>query len=168
MSERNERNERNERIEMKTHTLGVMVTTAWPMLAAWGLLTLAMLLMLPLRAVWPIIAAMGLVVLVTFLLCIRMYMGTYLFLPPTEYKGARIIARLGRNNEVEISGVLAEEIIVKQGWIEKRCGVCHIRQKGTVIYLRGVSEPERVKAWVAANFPRERKAVPVKGKKGKK
>ena len=34
-----ERNERNERIEMKTHTLGVMVSTAWPMLAAWGLLT---------------------------------------------------------------------------------------------------------------------------------
>ena len=158
----------HERIEMKTNTRGVMLSAAWPMVLAWTLVSLFILVTVPLSAGWQAIAAMAGVVVVTFLICIRMYMGTYLFLPATEFKGVRIIARLGRNQDVEISGVLAEEIIIKQGWIEKRCGVCHIRQKGTAIYLRGVSEPEKVRDWVAANFPRERKAAPVKGKKQQK
>lgn len=156
-----------ERMEMKTHTLGVALSAAWPMVLALLVLSGVLLLMLPFRMVWPLLAVMAGLVLLTFLWCFGMYLGTYLFLPPTEYKGARIIARLGRN-ETEISGVLAEEIIVKQGWIEKLCGVCHIRQKGTAIYLRGVREPEKVRAWVTANFPKERKAEPVKAKKGKK
>jgi len=44
--------------------------------------------------------------------------------------------------------------------------VCHIRQRGTAIYLRGVQQPEKVMAWIDANFPVERKA-PVKAKKRK-
>ena len=63
-----EHNEKFERIEMKTNRLGVMVSAAWPMLAAWGVLTLAILVMLPFSAGWPVIAAMGAVVLLTFLL----------------------------------------------------------------------------------------------------
>lgn len=157
-----------ERMEMKTNTLGVALSAGWPMLLGFVFVVGISLLFLPLRIVWPIIAIMAAVVALTFLLCLRMYLGTYLFLPATDIKGARIIARLGRNNEIEISGVLAEEIIVKQGWIEKLAGVCHIRQKGSVIYLRGVSEPEKVKAWIAANFPKERKVEPVKAKKAKK
>lgn len=157
-----------EKLEMKTHTLAVALTAGWPMALALAVVAGSLLALMPFAAVWKMIAALAAVVLLTFLWCMRLYLGTYLFLPATEYKGARIIARLGRNQDVEISGVLAEEIIVRQGWIEKLCGVCHIRQKGTVIYLRGVNEPERVKAWVAANFPRERKAVPVKGKKAQK
>ena len=78
----------------------------------------------------------------------------------------RIIARLGRNEEVEISGVLRDEIIIKQGWLEKKLGVCHIRQKGTTVYLRGVQDMEKITAWVDANFPRERK-VPPKPRKRK-
>ena len=101
-----------------------------------------------------------LVVLLTLALCMKMYLGTYVFLPATDYKGARIIARLGRNEEVEISGVLRDEIIIKQGWLEKKLGVCHIRQKGTTVYLRGVQDMEKITAWVDANFPRERKAPP--------
>lgn len=157
-----------ERMEMKTHTLGVALSAGWPMLLGFIFVAGASLLALPWRLCWPIIAIMAVVVLLTFLLCLRMYLGVYLFLPPTEFKGARIIARLGRSNEVDISGVPAEEIIVKQGWIEKCLGVCHIRQKGSVVYLRGVSEPEKVRAWVAANFPKERKVEAVKQKKTRK
>lgn len=157
-----------EKIEMKTHTLGVALSAGWPMALALLLLSGMVLVLFPLSRGWPIIAMLAFVVALTFLWCLKMYLGTYLFLPATEYKGARIIARLGRSNEIEISGVLAEEVIVKQGWMEKRLGVCHIRQKGTTIYLRGVREPERVKAWIKANFPKERKASPVKGKKGRK
>lgn len=157
-----------EKMEMKTHTLGVALSAAWPMALALVLISAVLLMMLPLRLVWPLLAILGGVVLLTFIWCFRMYLGTYLFLPATEYKGARIIARLGRQDETEITGVLASEIIVKQGWLEKTCGVCHIRQKGTAVYLRGVREPEKVKAWVAANFPAERRVEEVRGKKARK
>jgi len=158
-----------EKIEMKTSTLGVALSAGWPMALALAVMVGIVLLMLPLRMGWPLIVILVGIVLLTFLWCLRMYLGTYLFLPATEFKGARILARLGRHStETEISGVLASEIIIRQGWIEKLAGVCHIRQKGTPIYLRGVQEPEKIRAWVDANFPKERKAVPVKGKKAKK
>ena len=157
-----------EKMEMKTKTLGVALSAGWPMALGFVFVSGVALLILPLRLCWPILGVLAAMVALTFLLCLRMYLGTYLFLPATDIKGARIIARLGRSNDVEIAGVLAEEIIVKQGWIEKLCGVCHIRQQGTVIYLRGVNEPEKVKAWIAANFPQARKVIPAKGKKGKK
>ena len=157
-----------EKMEMKTHTLGVALSAGWPMLLALVLIGAMVLLILPFRMAWPMLAVMTGLVLLTFVWCFRMYLGTYLFLPATEFKGARIIARLGRHDETEISGVVASEIIVKQGWLEKTCGVCHIRQKGTAVYLRGVREPEKVKAWIAANFPAERKAEEVRSKKGKK
>jgi len=156
-----------EKLEMKTHTLAVALTAGWPMALALAVVAGSLLALMPFAAVWKMIAALAAVVLLTFLWCMRLYLGTYLFLPATEYKGARIIARLGRNNEIEITGVLAGEIIVKQGPLEKLCGACHIRQKGTMVYLRGVRDPETVKAWIEANFPKERKALPVKGKKQK-
>ncbi len=157
-----------EKLEMKTHTLGVALSAGWPMALALALLSGMVLVLFPLSVGWPIIAMLVGVVALVFLWCLKMYLGMYLFLPATEFKGARIVARLGRSNEIEISGVLAEEIIVKQGWMEKLVGVCHIRQKGTVIYLRGVRDPETVKAWIAANFPRERKTAPITGKRTKK
>lgn len=158
----------HEKMEMKTHTLGVVVSAGWPMALAFLVLGGMVLLLMPLPAGWPFIALLAGLIGLTFLWCLRMYLGTYLFLPPTEFKGARIIACLGRNDDVEISGVLASEIIVKQDWLEKLCGVCHIHQKGTAVYLRGVTEPEKVKSWVAANFPAERPAPEVKGKKARK
>lgn len=154
-----------ERMELKTHTMGVALSAGWPMALATVLLMVMMLLLFPLEMCWPALVMLAAVVALTFLWCLRMYLGTYLFIPATEYKGARIIARLGRSNEIEISGVLADEIIIKQDWVERKLGVCHIRQKGTVVYLRGVRDPEKVRAWVEANFPKERKAAPVKGKK---
>lgn len=157
----------HERMEMKTHTMGVALSAAWPMALAVLLLSAVMLMALPLSVCWPMLATMGILVLLAFAWCLRLYLGTYLFLPATDIKGARIIARLGRNEETEISGVLASEIIIRQGWIEKCCGVCHIRQRGTAVYLRGVRDPEKVRAWVAANFPAERRAEPVRRKKGK-
>lgn len=158
-----------EKMEMKTHVLGVALSAGWPMALALLVVVVSVLLVLPFSLVWQLLAVLTAVVALTFLWCMKLYLGTYLFLPATEYKGARIIARLGRSNEIEISGVLADEIIVKQGWIEKLCGVCHIRQKGTMVYLRGVRDPETIKAWIEANFPKERKALPRNGKKsGKK
>ena len=129
-------------------------------------LSILVLLAMPLSQGWVMIAILAALIGLTFMWCVKMYLGTYLFLPPTEIKGARIIARLGRNEDVEISSVLRDEIIIKQGWIEKKLGVCHIRQKGTAIYLRGVQQPEKVIAWVEANFPKERK-VKAKAKKRK-
>lgn len=157
-----------EKMEMKTHTLGVALSAGWPMALALVILSGMLLMIYPISKCWQVLLGLAGVVALTFVWCLRMYLGTYLFLPATEFKGARIIARLGRNTDVEITGVLAGEIIVKQGWIEKLCGVCHIRQKDTTVYLRGVREPEKVRAWIEANFPAERKAAVVKGKKKKK
>ena len=150
----------HEKIEMKTNTRAVAVTAGWPMALALLVMGGMVLLLFPLREGWPMLLLLAAVMGLTFLWCLKLYLGTYIFLPPTEIKGARIIARLGRNEDVEVSGVLRDEIIIKQGWIEKKLGVCHIRQKGTAIYLRGVQEPEKVIAWVEANFPKERKAPP--------
>ena len=155
-----------EKMEMKTHTLAVALTAGWPMALALAVLALITLALAPAALTWTMLLILAVLIGLTFLWCLRMYLGVYIFLPPTEYKGARIIARLGRNEDVVISGVLQEEIIVKQGPLEKLCGACHIRQKGTMVYLRGVRDPETVKAWIAANFPSERKA-PLKGKKRK-
>ena len=154
-----------DKLEMKTHTLGVALSAGWPMALAFVLLSAIVLLLYPIHTGWPLIAGIGGVIALTFLWCLRMYLGAYLFLPATEYKGARIIARLGRNEEIEISGVLASEIIIRQGWIEKLCGVCHLRQKGTAIYLRGLRDMATVQAWIMANFPAERKVAQGKGRK---
>lgn len=150
----------HEKIEMKTNTRAVAVTAGWPMALALLVMGGMVLLLFPLREGWPMLLLLAGVIGLTFLWCLKLYLGTYIFLPPTEIKGARIIARLGRNEEVEISGVLRDEIIIKQGWLEKKLGVCHIRQKGTTIYLRGVQDMEKITAWVDANFPKERKAPP--------
>ena len=156
----------HEKIEMKTNTRAVAVTAGWPMALALLVMGGMVLLLFPLREGWPMLLLLAAVMGLTFLWCLKLYLGTYIFLPPTEIKGARIIARLGRNEEVEISGVLRDEIIIKQGWLEKKLGVCHIRQKGTTVYLRGVQDMEKITAWVDANFPRERKA-PLKPRKRK-
>lgn len=155
-----------EKIEMKTHTLAVAVTAGWPMALALLVLGGLVLMVTPLSQGWVMLLILAALIGLTFLWCLRMYLGTYIFLPATEYAGAKIIARLGRNEDVVISGVLQGEIIVKQGWIERLFGVCHIRQKGTAIYLRGVKDMDKVQSWIAANFPAERK-VTVKGKKRK-
>ena len=155
-----------EKMEMKTHAPAVALTSGWPMLLTMLVSAAAVWAVLPFPMGWQLVAILAGILALLFLWCMRLYLGMYLFLPATEYKGARIIARLGRNADIEISGVLAGEIIVKQGPLEKLCGACHIRQKGTMVYLRGVRDPETVKAWIAANFPSERKA-PLKGKKRK-
>jgi len=116
-------------------------------------------IMMPGPAALLVSGLMLLIVLVSLLICAPMYMGVYLFLPPTEYKGARLLARLGKHEtETEICAVSRGEILVRQNIVEKWLKVCHIRQKGTMVYLRGVPEVEKVKAWLDANFP-EKTAV---------
>ncbi len=153
-----------QRFELTTHKTAVMASAAWPMLLAWTVMTVFTLLTSPFSEGWPLIALMAAVMVITFFACMGMYLGTYLFLPADAMKGPRIIARVGRTETV-IAGVTAGDIVVKQGWMEKRFGVCHIRLKGSAIYLRGVKEPERVKAWVTANFPAERKPSAKRKKK---
>ncbi len=165
----------HEKLILKTNRLAVWLTTAWPMLIALLIIAVPTAIMMPIMA--PIaVGMMALIVVVTLLFCVPMYMGTYLFLPPTEYKGARLLARLGRHeSETEISAVSRGEILVKQNIIEKWLKVCHIRQKGTTIYLRGVPEVAAVKAWLDANFPEKTAVMLAKeeadrkaAKKGKK
>lgn len=164
----------HEKMELKTNTKGVLLTACWPpALAVLLMLVLCLILFSGVLALM-ITGIMLLVTAVTMALCIPSYLGTYVFLPATSIKGARLIARLGRANEYEVSGVSASEIIVKQGWLEKLANVCHIRVKGTSLYFRGVPEMEKVQEWVNANFPQrsqheiraEEKAKG--GKKGKK
>ena len=83
-----------EKIEMKTHALGVALSAAWPMVLATVLLVAMVLLIFPISRGWPIIALIVGIVGLTFVWCFRMYLGVYLFIPATEVKGARIIARL--------------------------------------------------------------------------
>lgn len=167
-----------EKMTLKTHTWGVILTTAWPLVIALLVIGVPTFFLAPAQLAWMVNIVMLLIVLATLAICVPMYRGTYLFLPPTEYRGARLLARLGRHeSETEISSVSRGEIIVKQNFIEKLLKICHIRQKGTTIYLRGVPQVDQVKAWLDANFPEktavmrfheeaERKAQ--KGKKGKR
>ena len=99
------------------------------------------------------------------------YLGSYAFQPATNLHGARIVANLGRANTYEVSGVSAQDILVKQTFLEKWLRVCHIRVKGTAYYFRGVPEMEKVQAWVTANFPEKSKVeqrMESKGSKQKK
>lgn len=146
-----------ERLELKTHKWAVILTTAWPMVIGLVIVMLMTLPFMPIGMSLQIGGILVFIVLLTLLFCVPMYLGAYLFLPATQYKGARIIARLGRN-ENEIAGVSAGEIIVKQNFIEKALHVCHVRQKGTMLYFRGVPEVAQVRDWIAANFP-EKTAV---------
>lgn len=147
----------HEKLELRTNKLAVLLTTAWPMLLALLVMVIGTKLFLPWSLVLQIGGIMLGIVLLTLAICMPMYVGVYLFLPATEYKGARLIARLGRN-ETEISGIPRAELLVKQNFIEKALKVCHIRQKGTAIYLRGVPEPGTVRMWIEANIP-EKTAV---------
>ena len=168
----------HDKLVLKTKKLAVWLTAAWPMFIAVLLITVVSALLF-----WgPLVLLFGggmlFIVLLTLLFCAPMYLGTYLFLPATEYKGARVLARLGRHEtETEISSVSRSEIIVKQNFIEKWLKCCHIRQKGSAIYLRGVPEVEMVKQWLDANFPEKTATMRAaeeaaqrskKGKKGKK
>ena len=147
----------HERLELKTNRKVVALTTLWPMVAAIILVTVMSLLLMP-AALTTVLIMMGIIVALTFVICMPMYVGKYLFLPSTEYKGARIIGRLGKS-ETEISGVCRADVIVKQNFIEKAFKCCHIRMKGTSIYYRGVPEVEQVKAWINANFPEKTAAM---------
>lgn len=74
----------------------------------------------------------------------------------------------GSRDTYEVSGVSAQDILVKQTFIEKRLRVCHIRVKGTAYYFRGVPEMEKVQAWVTANFPEKSKVEQRMENKGSK
>jgi len=44
-----------------------------------------------------------------------------------------------------------------QNWLEKRRGVGHVKVKGTIYKIRGISQGEEVMAWIQANFPEPKK-----------
>lgn len=145
-----------EKMELRTKKSAVILTACAPV-ALSVLPVLAISLLLPpsftLMILGLMIAACGL----TMAFYIPSYLGSYTFQPATNLHGARIVANFGRANTYEVSGVSAQDILVKQSRLEKRLHVCHIRVKGTAYYFRGVPEMEKVQAWVTANFPEKSK-----------
>ena len=160
-----------EKLELRTKKSAVILTACAPVaLSVLPVLAISLLLLPPsftLMILGLMIAACSL----TMAFYIPSYLGSYAFQPATNLHGARIVANLGRANTYEVSGVSAQDILVKQTFIEKRLRVCHIRVKGTAYYFRGVPEMEKVQAWVTANFPEKSKVeqrMESKGNKQKK
>mgnify|MGYP003175048428 CR=1 FL=1 len=141
-----------EKLELRTKKSAVILTACAPVaLSVLPVLAISLLLLPPsftLMILGLMIAACGL----TMAFYIPSYLGSYAFQPATNLHGARIVANLGRANTYEVSGVSAQDILVKQTFIEKR-----LRVKGTAYYFRGVPEMEKVQAWVTANFPEKSK-----------
>lgn len=143
-----------EKLELRAQTWAVIVTACWPVaLGALGLLVLT-LLFLPWQMSLGLTGGMLVMGALVMAWCIPGYLGWYEFIPATAYKGARLVAHLGRT-DYEVSGVSAADVIVKSGWIERLFHVCHIRVKGTMMYYRGVPEMEKVRSWIDANFPKK-------------
>lgn len=139
-------------MELRTKKSAVILTACAPVaLSVLPVLAISLLLLPP--SFTLMIAACCL----TMSFYIPSYLGSYTFQPATNLHGARIVANLGRANTYEVSGVSAQDILVKQSRLEKRLRVCHIRVKGTAYYFRGVPEMEKVQAWVTANFPEKSK-----------
>lgn len=157
-----------EKLELRTKKSAVILTACAPVaLSVLPVLAISLLLLPPsftLMILGLMIAACSL----TMAFYIPSYVGVYVFQPATSLHGARITANLGRANTYEVSGVSAQDILVKQTFLEKRLHVCHIRVKGTAYYFRGVPEMEKVQAWVTANFPEKSRVdlrIESKGKK---
>ena len=152
-----------EKLELRTKKSAVILTACAPVaLSVLPVLAISLLLLPP--SFTLMIAACSL----TMAFYIPSYLGSYTFQPATNLHGARIVANLGRANTYEVSGVSAQDILVKQTFIEKRLRVCHIRVKGTAYYFRGVPEMEKVQAWVTANFPEKSKVEQRMKNKGSK
>ena len=154
-----------EKLELRTKKSAVILTACAPVaLSVLPVLAISLLLLPPSFT----LMILGLMIAAFY---IPSYLGSYAFQPATNLHGARIVANLGRANTYEVSGVSAQDILVKQTFIEKRLRVCHIRVKGTAYYFRGVPEMEKVQAWVTANFPEKSKVeqrMESKGSKQKK
>ena len=157
-----------EKMELRTKKSAVILTACAPVALAVLLVLVLSLCLLPLSFTLLITGLMILMGALTMAFYIPSYVGVYVFQPATSLHGARITANLGRANTYEVSGVSAQDILVKQTFIEKRLHVCHIRVKGTAYYFRGVPEMEKVQAWVTANFPEKSRVdlrIESKGKK---
>ncbi len=153
-----------EKMELRTKKSAVILTACAPVaLSVLPVLAISLLLLPPsftLMILGLMIAVCG--------LTMAFYIPSYAFQPATNLHGARIVANLGRANTYEVSGVSAQDILIKQTFIEKWLRVCHIRVKGTAYYFRGVPEMEKVQAWVTANFPEKSKVEQRMENKGSK
>lgn len=161
----------HEKMELPTKKSAVILTSCAPVLLAVLLVLGLSLLVLPVSFALLLTALMIALCALTMAFYIPSYLGRYIFQPATNLHGARIVANLGRANAYEISGVSAQDILVKQSFLEKWLHVCHIRVKSTSYYFRGVPEMEKVQAWVTANFPEKSKVdqrIEDKGKGQKK
>ena len=157
-----------EKMELRTKKSAVILTACAPVALAMLPVLLLSLFLLPPSFTLLLLALMIAVCGLTMAFYIPSYLGSYAFQPATNLHGARIVANLGRANTYEVSGVSAQEILVKQTFLEKRLHVCHIRVKGTAYYFRGIPEIEKVQAWIAANFPEKSKVEQRMENKGKK
>lgn len=157
-----------EKLELRTKKSAVILTACAPVALSMLPVLAISLLLLPPSFTLMILGLMIAACSLTMAFYIPSYLGSYAFQPATSLHGARITANLGRANTYEVSGVSAQDILVKQTFLEKRLHVCHIRVKGTAYYFRGVPEMEKVQAWVTANFPEKSRVdlrIESKGKK---
>ena len=148
----------HEKMTLRTKTSAVVLTACAPVALSVVLVVVVSLLLLPAYMVVLLALVMLLLSALVMAICLPSYMGVYDFLPATNLHGARIQARLGHAHTYEIGGTSAQDVLVKQTWLEKRLGVCHIRVRDTSLYFRGIPEVERVRAWVTANFPEQAKS----------
>lgn len=146
-----------EKMELRTKPVAVVLTACAPIALAVVLVVVVSAFLLPLRVALLIAGLMVLLSALVMAFCLPSYMGVYRFLPATELHGARIQAQLGQGHVYEIGGVSAQDVLIKQTWLEKRLHVCHIRVKDMSLYFRGIPEVAMVQSWVTANFPEKAK-----------
>jgi len=96
------------------------------------------------------------IVIVTYVISRPRYVETYTFVPADENHGAYIVIQQGRRRH-EVRGIPASSYVYGQNWLEKRRGVGHVKVKGTIYKIRGISQGEEVMAWIQANFPEPKK-----------
>ena len=146
----------HEKMELPTKKSAVILTSCAPVLLAVLLVLGLSLLVLPVSFALLLTALMIALCALPMAFYIPRHLGRYTFPPGNTY---------------EVSGVSAQDILLKQTFLEKRLHVCHIRVKGTAYYFRGIPEMEKVQAWVTANFPEKSKVdqrIEDKGKGQKK
>lgn len=70
-----------------------------------------------------------------------------------EFRGARAIVELGRRR-LEITGTTAEEFVIKQNAFEKKRGTGRLKVSKYRLFLYGVKDVDKVRAYLDKHFCR--------------
>lgn len=78
------------------------------------------------------------------------------FIEADEYRGARVVVEVGRR-KFDITGIAADEFIIKQAGFEKKRNTARIRVKKYRLFLFGVSDIDKVRDFLDKHFQRNEK-----------